>query len=49
MPYGVRKSGNEWLIVRSDTGEVVGHSKTEANAKASVRARYAYETKKRKK
>lgn len=28
-------------IVRSDTGKVVGHSKTNAMAKASVRARYA--------
>ena len=28
-------------IKRSDTGTVVGHSKTAAAAKASVRARYA--------
>lgn len=41
MPWSAQKRGNGWVIVRSDTGEVVGHSKTEAEAKASVRARYA--------
>ncbi len=42
MPWAVKKSkGKGWDIVRSDTGEVVGHSDTVEKAKASVRARYA--------
>ena len=28
-------------IIKEDTGKVVGHGKTAASAKASVRARYA--------
>jgi len=41
MPWRAEKRGKGWVIVRSDTGEVAGHSKTEAEARASVRARYA--------
>lgn len=41
MPWDVRKQGKRWAIVKSDTGEVVGHADTEAQAMASVRARYA--------
>ena len=37
MPW--KAKGNE--IIRSDTGKVVGHSKSHAMAEASVRARYA--------
>jgi len=29
-----------WLIKRSDTGKVVGHSKSKKKAQASIRARY---------
>ena len=43
MPYSVKKQGNRFAIVRSDTGKVVGHSATKAQAQASVRARYANE------
>lgn len=43
MPWKAKKNprGKGWLIVRSDTGEVVGHSASKAQAQASVRARYA--------
>lgn len=42
MPWSVKKSkGKGWDIIKSDTGEVVGHSDTIEKAKASVRARYA--------
>jgi hypothetical protein len=41
MPWKVKKGKSGWLIVRADTGEVVGHSDTKKKAQASVRARYA--------
>lgn len=40
-PWKVEKSGSGYVIKRSDTGKVVGHSKTKAKAVASLRARYA--------
>lgn len=43
MPYRVKKQGDKWVIVRADTGAVVGHSDSKAKAEASVRARYANE------
>jgi len=48
MPYRVEKkgkSGRLWKILRADTGEEVGSSKSKAKAEASVRARYAGEGK----
>lgn len=42
MPWKVgTKTKKGYQIKRSDTGKVVGYSKTKAKAKASVRARYA--------
>lgn len=41
MSYGVRKAGSRWAIVNKDTGKVVGHSKTKANAQASANVRNA--------
>ena len=43
MPWKVKKGtgAKPWKIVRADTGEIVGSSKTKAKADASVRARYA--------
>lgn len=42
MPWEVGPHGEKgWPIVKSDTGEVVGYSKTPAKASAAVRARYA--------
>lgn len=41
MPWKVKRAGEGYDIVKSDTGEVVGHSDTKAKAEASVRARYA--------
>ena len=46
MPWIVRKQGNNWVIVKKTTGEVVGHSNSRAKALASTRARYARENKK---
>lgn len=45
MPYTVRPSKGRrgWDIVKTSTGEVVGHSETREKAEASVRARYANE------
>ncbi len=42
MPYLVRKGtgARPYKIVRRDTGEVVGTSKTRSDAEASIRARY---------
>lgn len=42
MPYLVKKVAGPrpYKIVRRDTGEIVGTSKTLADAKASIRARY---------
>jgi hypothetical protein len=42
MPWKTKKaSGGGYDIVKSDTGEKVGHSDTKAKAEASVKARYA--------
>ena len=44
MPYKIEKRGNSlrpFKIIKKDTGEVVGSSKTKSDAQASVRARYA--------
>lgn len=42
MPWKVKKAtGSGYDIVKSDTGEKVGHSDTRTQAEASVRARYA--------
>lgn len=42
MPWKSKKaSGGGYDIVKSDTGEKVGHSDTKAKADASIRARYA--------
>ena len=53
MPWTTRKNPKGgYDIIRSDTGEKVGHSSSKAKAEASVRARYAAEPaakKKRKK
>jgi len=48
MPYSikyVKGSKRPYKIVKSDTGKVVGSSKTRADAKASIRARYMGESK----
>ena len=48
MPYKIRKVGNKYKIIKSDTGKVVGTSDSKAKAQASIRARYAGENKKSK-
>lgn len=48
MPWGVRKQKNgKWAIVKKEGGKwkKVGESDSEEKAKASVRARYASESK----
>ena len=49
MPWHVEKRGGKrpYKIIRTSTGEVVGSSTSEANAKASIRARFAGEAKKK--
>lgn len=42
MPWATKKAkGDGYDVVRKDTGKKVGHSDSQAKAKASVRARYA--------
>lgn len=41
MPYSVRRSKGGYTIRNKRTGKVVGHSKSKAKAKASIRARNA--------
>ena len=42
MPWRVGKNTKRgWQIIRSDTGQIVGYSKTRGKAAAAVRARYA--------
>ena len=44
MPWkAVKAKGGGYDIVKSTTGERVGHSETKAQAQASVNARYAAE------
>ncbi len=48
MPYTIRKSNKKgdprpWQIIRSDTGKVVGTSKTRAKAIGSMAHRMDYE------
>jgi hypothetical protein len=43
IPWKAVKRGNKAVIIKSDTGKVVGHSNSLAKAKSSVRARYAAE------
>lgn len=45
MPYNVRQEGGKrpYKIIKTTTGEVVGTSKTRADAQASIRARHANE------
>jgi len=44
MPWKVERRGNSskpWKIIKLTTEEVVGSSRTKADAEASIRARYA--------
>jgi hypothetical protein len=41
MPWKAIKRNGKAVIVKADTGKVVGHSTSMEKAKASVRARYA--------
>lgn len=45
MPYSVRREGGKrpYKIIKTTTGEVVGTSKSRADAQASIRARHANE------
>lgn len=41
MPYAIRKrSDDDYEIIKKETGESVGHSKTRREAERSIRARY---------
>lgn len=41
MPWKVGAKTKKGYPIKKKSGKVVGHSKTKAKAKASVRARYA--------
>jgi hypothetical protein len=46
MPYSIRKKGNKWVVVKTDSGKVVAGNKTDLSreqALAAMRARYAHE------
>lgn len=47
MPYEIKDSGKpgpkRYVILRADTGKVVGHSASRGMAEASIRARYMHE------
>lgn len=50
MPYSIRRrSDGQYIIYRTGTGDVVGHSDSRPKAEAFVRARYAGEKPVRKK
>ena len=45
MPYTIRhvKGGSRpWKLIKKDTGEIVGSSTSEEDAKDAMRARYAH-------
>ena len=44
MPYTVRKSGNYWLTVNTETGKVKGRHKTKKLAIAQMRLLYGIES-----
>ena len=48
MPWHIekRKGSRPFKIIKTSTGEVVGSSVSESKAKASIRARFAGESKK---
>lgn len=41
MPWGIKKSGNGYVVVKKTTGETKAHFSTLARAKAYLRALYA--------
>lgn len=44
MPWKAVRRNGKAVIIKTSTGKVVGHSSSMADAKASVRARYASES-----
>lgn len=45
MPWIAVKKGNSYVVIKKSTGEVVSHHDTKEKAEASIRARYASESK----
>lgn len=43
MPYAIEKDGDHFVVKKKDGGEVVGKSRSRANAEAMIRAIYANE------
>lgn len=41
MPYSIRKAGNKFQVISSDTGKVHGTHPSKENATAQLRAMYA--------
>lgn len=42
MPYEIRREGDRWKVVNSETGDVKGEHATETKAKAQLRALYVH-------
>lgn len=45
MPYAITREDGHYIVKKRDTGEVVGKTRSKANADAMIRAIYANETK----
>lgn len=43
MPYAIRKAGDEFDVIRKDTGETISHHATHRKAERAIRAIYASE------
>lgn len=42
MPYEIRRSGSQWVVVTQDTGKVHGTHPTRADAIKQLRAMYVH-------
>jgi hypothetical protein len=41
MPFGIKKSGDQFVIYRRDTGKIKSHHASKKKAQAAMRAIYA--------
>lgn len=41
MPWGIKKSGSQFVIYRRDTGKIKSHHANKGKAEAALRAIYA--------
>ena len=43
MPYAIRKTGDEYDVIKKETGDVVSHHESHRKAVKAIRAIYANE------